>query len=635
MAAYGSVASTVKSQRTYAPDSMAIIPKQLPYNDCPERFWRLPVSPSVDFASRRAQHCLEITVPLTTKRRYSHNSNGGPKNWICPPLSRLSHAYVFKIFSSTTEFQVRHAPFLAILFPFSQKGHAMNRHSITPPLPARPQPIVPASTSIPPQPIPSMPATSHISAVPTPTPPPTPLPTASVRYYDSGAHLHDDERRARRLQLAVIYKNRSIQLDVGPEPIIAELLPDIARRLGALDPTIAHGGYHLITEEGIELSPSGTFAEQNVENHSELTLHPGVLEESTVVYDDIVEAVGDSVTRISKPWTKEHSMITSLLISGGMLLLGISMLATMPSTVINGALALGFGAVLLALSAILSSKDLPIQSLVIGILSAVFGGVGGYQVVAALYPQHSFYGTSLLACCGCLMAFGTIQTLLSGNAKPYSAIPIVIGAVIAIPTSLGIIFPSSLTTVWVGSVAFIAVIGNFLPWASLSLAQLSVDSPQKEADIFELPESIDPETTRERYRTGSTMLFIARIASAALLLLACPLLAAQSPPYAGIMLIAAFVSMLIGSRQIYSIREMIVTVGAAALGLILTCAVFANHHPAQAPVLTVTMIVGALVAVLITYLTRGESLFATRVADAVEVACILSILPLAYFAIVQ
>ena len=52
------------------------------------------------------------------------------------------------------------------------------------------------------------------------------------------------------LQITVSYKTRTIALRVNDGPIIADLLPDIARRLGILDPSIVYGGYRLLTSDG-------------------------------------------------------------------------------------------------------------------------------------------------------------------------------------------------------------------------------------------------------------------------------------------------------------------------------------------------------------------------------------------------
>lgn len=114
------------------------------------------------------------------------------------------------------------------------------------------------------------------------------------------------------LQITVSYKTRTIALRVNDGPIIADLLPDIARRLGILDPSIVYGGYRLLTSDGDPLSPAKTLREQHVPNHSTLTLEPGASSDTDIIYDDVVEAVGASVQHVYRPWTSDHTTFTHL-----------------------------------------------------------------------------------------------------------------------------------------------------------------------------------------------------------------------------------------------------------------------------------------------------------------------------------
>lgn len=503
-------------------------------------------------------------------------------------------------------------------------------------------PAAPTASAAPAQSAPAVPAPAPSptrTSVPSPapatssTPVSSPAPHPQYSYYNEQEHAYDDQRREQRLSLTIIYKTRSITIDVGPAPIIAEVLPDIARRLGALDPTIAHSGYHLVTEEGIDLSPAQTFGEQHVSNNSVLTLHPGLLDDDEIIYDDVVEAVGDSVAHTYTAWTTEQTMMSSLLISMGMLLMGAGLLAVLPSTLIHASLALGSAVILITISAVLHARSLTLQSNVIGLTAALYGAIGGYHMVATYIEQHSFYDSALLGACAGLIIFGSIQAILCARTRPYAYLPIAIGAVVAIPTLISTVFPQNMLSIWIITSAVVAIIGNFLPWAALSYARLSVQSPQSEMEIFELPEDIDIARVREQYISGSTLLYIARVASAALLLLATPLLAAQSEPFAGCMAIVIFLAMLIGSRQVYAARQMVIIIGTAALGIMLTCTIYIAHHPQQASLLTIAIIGCAVLTVIMTYVTRHQSLFASRVADAAEVMCLVLVLPLAYFAI--
>lgn len=129
------------------------------------------------------------------------------------------------------------------------------------------------------------------------------------------------------------------------------------------------------------------------------------------------------------------------------------------------------------------------------------------------------------------------------------------------------------------------------------------------------------------------MLFIGRICVAALLLIAAPLLNTLDTPLGSALCLAAFLGMLLDSRQIYTFREMYVTVGAAGIGIIVTGSLSVQTHQEFSIPLILLMLACAFATILFTYVLRKHTLFATRVADAAETICIMLILPLAYLAI--
>ena len=182
------------------------------------------------------------------------------------------------------------------------------------------------------------------------------------------------------LQITVSYKTRTIALRVNDGPIIADLLPDIARRLGILDPSIVYGGYRLLTSDGDPLSPAKTLREQHVPNHSTLTLEPGASSDTDIIYDDVVEAVGASVQHVYRPWTSDHTTFTSLVIGLGLLVISAGWIALFPASIWASVLAFGFSAILLALTAALCGKNLLVQSTAIGLIASIFTAIGGYQL---------------------------------------------------------------------------------------------------------------------------------------------------------------------------------------------------------------------------------------------------------------
>lgn len=232
-----------------------------------------------------------------------------------------------------------------------------------------------------------------------------------------------------------------------------------------------------------------------------------------------------------------------------------------------------------------------------------------------------------------LAAAGILMSLAASKTRPYSYIPILIGAICAIPSVLSTLMPQQMGHIWILTSAVTALTASALPWMCLSFARISVDSPHSESEIFALPNDIDYQDIKRRYIAGSTMLFIGRICVAALLLIAAPLLNTLGTPLGSALCLAAFLGMLLDSRQIYTFREMCVTVGAAGIGIIVTGSLSVQTHQEFSIPLILLMLACAFATILFTYVLRKHTLFATRVADAAETICIMLILPLAYLAI--
>lgn len=272
---------------------------------------------------------------------------------------------------------------------------------------------------------------------------------------------HVPSANMRRLTIA--YNTRTITLTVSDGPIVADLLPDIARRLGVLDPSIVYGGYRLITADGEPLSPSRTFAEQHVSDQSVLTLEPGASVDTDIVYDDVVEAVGASVQRVYRPWTKDHTTLTSLLISVGMLAVSAGWLALFPVSIWNAALGIGFSVVLIALAALLHGKTMTVQATVIGLTASIFAAVGGYQLASYLVPDQAFHTLPLVGASAGLLVSGCLMAVAAPSTRPYGFIPIIIGLLAAIPGILSTLLPSWMANIWIIATMFAALAANALP----------------------------------------------------------------------------------------------------------------------------------------------------------------------------
>lgn len=304
-----------------------------------------------------------------------------------------------------------------------------------------------------------------------------------------------------------------------------------------------------------------------------------------------------------------------------------------PVSIWNAALGIGFSVVLIALAALLHGKTMTVQATVIGLTASVFAAVGGYQLASYLVPDQAFHTLPLVGASAGLLVSGCLMAVAAPSTRPYGFIPIIIGLLAAIPGILSTLLPSWMANIWIIATMFAALAANALPWMCLSFARISVQSPHSDAEIFALPEPIDYAEVKQRYITGSTMLFIGRVSVATMLLIAMPLLNSLSTPLGAVICLVAFLAMLLDSRQIHTLREMCVTVSAAGLGIICTGLMSVRMHPEFSIPLTMLMLCCALATIVFTHVTRRRSLFATRMADAAETLCIMMLPPLAYLAI--
>ncbi|WP_034529327.1 type VII secretion integral membrane protein EccD [Bifidobacterium stellenboschense] len=429
----------------------------------------------------------------------------------------------------------------------------------------------------------------------------------------------------------VSYGRRSTKISLPATQPVAELLPNIAKRLGVLDPTLVYAGYRLLREDETPIDNPPSLAEQGVRDGDRLTLRVNALDDQDVVYDDVVEAVADSVSRAHRPWTNENTTWTSLIVSCVLLGVGAACLAFAPRSVINAVIA-GLAAVAaLAIGGVLASRRMNRQALALSMTACALAGVSGYQLMGALFDVP-FYGLPALGAGIGLMVSGAFACLTMPATRIHATIPTLLGLIVTVLGALCAIFPQWSGRVWIAAVALTGLAATALPWLSLSASRLSVDSPTSESEIFALPKTIDAHEVRRRYRFGSSLLFDLRAATGAIIVFGVPM-AVSGRNVAGLLLtFALFAAMLLDSRRIYARSEMLLTVVMAGVGICLACAACARSHPEWTSYVIGMFCVCALLCVIATQITKRDSIAMTRLADTANVVCVVATLPLAYLA---
>ena len=104
------------------------------------------------------------------------------------------------------------------------------------------------------------------------------------------------------VRVTVASGTRRVDLVLPGAVPVAELVPELARSVGLLDPSTVYGGYRLVTAEGRELATDAGLMIQGVEDGGLLTVAAGVDDAPPRVYDDVVEAMTDVVEHDLKPW---------------------------------------------------------------------------------------------------------------------------------------------------------------------------------------------------------------------------------------------------------------------------------------------------------------------------------------------
>ena len=155
------------------------------------------------------------------------------------------------------------------------------------------------------------------------------------------------------VRVTVASGTRRVDLVLPGAVPLAELVPELARSVGLLDPGTVYGGYRVVTREGRELSGEAGLAIQGIEDGGLLTVTAGVDDEPPRVYDDVVEAMTDVVERDLKPWDPAAGRRTALTAAALLMALGgvalfiqDSLLAAVAAAVV--ALTLVAGAIVLS-----------------------------------------------------------------------------------------------------------------------------------------------------------------------------------------------------------------------------------------------------------------------------------------------
>ncbi len=426
------------------------------------------------------------------------------------------------------------------------------------------------------------------------------------------------------LRLSVQSEGRRLDIAIPAQVPVIEFLPGFARSLGVLDASMTSAGYALQRADGTTVDPARGASAQGIVDGEVLTLVRGGLVAQPRVYDDIVEAVIDATAQQNRPWTTRDNARTALAVSLALLGVCAVLLLAAGRALPFGALVAGGGAVvLLIVSAVVARLGQREAGQGLGIAASVFAGVAGYLAVPVALPM---WGWPMAAAGGAAFIVAGIALALSRDRAELQLAPLVAGGAVGVAGTLAAFFDPA--AVWTLMVGVVATLGGALPWLAISTTRLRVVSPQSDAEMFADPEPIDADDVAARVAQGKRILIALRLALAAAVLLATPLVAAHNATGA-VLCALAFAGMMFPSRQTFARSGVLTVMATGILGLVVAGVAASLAQPGLRVGILVVLAVATVTVVTVTLLAPKTRLRLTRLADTAELLVLASLLPLA------
>ncbi len=429
------------------------------------------------------------------------------------------------------------------------------------------------------------------------------------------------------VRVTVASGSRRVDLVLPGAVPVAELVPELARSVGLLDPLTVHGGYTVTGPDGRRLAGDAGLVLQGVEDGALLTVSAGVDAEPPRVYDDVVEAMTDVVERDLRPWSPASGRRTALGAAGLLLVLGAGSLLLQTDSTLAGTAAALVAATLLAGSVVLSrvqgepeaavavSWTASLYAVVAGLLLAADGGFGPSAVGAGL-------GAVLV---------GALSLLAVGEGRALTLPPAAVGAVFLVTGLVLADTDLDPAVVLVALLVLLVLLGSVFPWWALSLTGRGVEQAYSLDDLTADPDEIDAAAVGADARLAHEALLAIGATVGLLLVTVSPLAVGRGLSGTLLALLCAVVLML-RTRQYRTGTEVLVGLLSGVLGLVSTAAAVLVLHPDWRPTTAVVLAATGGVLLALTLVPAPPSVRRGRLGDVAETVALLALRPLAVVA---
>ncbi|MBC9734244.1 type VII secretion integral membrane protein EccD [Nocardioides marmotae] len=426
------------------------------------------------------------------------------------------------------------------------------------------------------------------------------------------------------VRVTVASGTRRVDLVLPGAVPVAELLPELARSVGLLDPATVYGGYRVVTAEGRELASDAGLTIQGIEDGGLLTVSAGVDDEPPRVYDDVVEAMTDVVERDLKPWEPASGRRTALAAAGLLMALGAVALLIQRGSLLAGVAAAVVATALVAGAIVLSrAQREPEAAVAVAWMAAAYAAVAGLMLVTDDY----LFGLPMAAAGGGALLAGLVALVGLGEGRTLVTPPVVVGAILLatglVMNGVDVDHRVVLTT----TLVLVVLVGSIFPWLALGATATRVDQLYTVADITADPDEIDPERVQADARVAHEILLGISSTVGLLLVIIAPLAVALGLSGALLAVVACLVVML-RTRQYRTGSEVLVGLVSGITGLVSVGVAILWLHPDWRPGAAVALAATGAVLLAVTLLPGTPSLRRGRLGDLAESICLLTLLPL-------
>jgi len=419
------------------------------------------------------------------------------------------------------------------------------------------------------------------------------------------------------VRVTVASATRRVDVALPDAVPTAELVNDLARAVGLLDPATAHCGYRLVTTGGRELTGSIGLVDQGIGDGALLTVAPRIIDPPRL-YDDLAEAMADVVERDIDPWHAGAGRRVALTTATVLSVLGALAMVidgSFGAGVAAGGAALGLVTGAVVVARVARDPGSAVGVAWAGVSFAAIAGLGLANDGPASGPPAAYAGA------GAAMA-GLACLLMLGEGRSTVIPPVVVGAMFLTAGSATCVLPLDLGVVLTTLLTVVVLAGSFVP----ALA-LGVTGVMSEASISGERMPVDIQELRADALLAHQIVLAASTSTGLLLLLAAP--AAVSLGSSGTLLaVAISLVVMLRTRRHHAGSQVLAGVISGIAGLLSATIAVLFFHPWARPLVAVCLVAAGFIVLALTLVPYTSSVRRDRLSDLVESAALLATLPL-------